>query len=68
VILDQNKHLMLARLKTRVQQVLVRAEIPGLPIDMLCALSVDDVVRVAQELYSGVKASSLDAMNNEPAL
>jgi MFS superfamily sulfate permease-like transporter len=68
VVLDQNKHLMLARLKTRVQQVLVRAEIPGLPIDMLCALSVDDVVRVAQELYSGAKADSLDAIYNEPAL
>jgi predicted nucleic-acid-binding protein len=35
---------------------------------MLCALSVDDVVRVAQELYSGAKADSLDAIYNEPAL
>lgn len=67
-VIDQNKHLLLARLKTRVQQVLVRAAIPGLPIDTLCSLSVDDAVNVAQDLYLRSEASSLHATHNEQAV
>lgn len=50
-VIGQNKHLLFARLKTPVQQLLVRAAIPGLPIETLCALSVDDAVKVALGLY-----------------
>jgi len=50
-IIGLNKHLLLARLKTPVQLVLIRAAIPGLPTETLCALSVDDAVRTAQSLY-----------------
>jgi MFS superfamily sulfate permease-like transporter len=67
-VIDQNKHLLLARLKTRVQQVLVRAAIPGLPIDTLCSLSVDDAVNVAQDLYLRSQAGSLHATHDEQAV
>ena len=50
-LISEDKHLLFARLKPPVQQVLVRAAIPGLPIETLCALSVDDAVNVAQRLY-----------------
>jgi len=50
-VLDQNKHLVFARLKTPAQQVLTRAAIPGLPVAALCDLSVDDAVTLAQGLY-----------------
>ena len=50
-VIGQNKHLLLARLKTPAQQVLNRAAIPGLPMAALCDLSVDDAVKVALELY-----------------
>src|SRR5437867_4742850 len=50
-ILSQNRHLLFARLKTPAQQVLALAAIPGLPTAALCALSVDDAVNLAQELY-----------------
>lgn len=67
-VINQNKHLLLARLKTRVQQVLVRAAIPGLPIDTLCSLSVDDAVSVAQDLYLRSQAGSLHATPDEQAV
>lgn len=50
-LISENKHLLFARLKPPVQQVLLRAAIPGLPVETLCALSVDDAVNVAQRLY-----------------
>jgi MFS superfamily sulfate permease-like transporter len=50
-ILEQDKHLLLARLKAPAQQVLSRAGIAGLPITVLRDLSVDDAVKLAQELY-----------------
>lgn len=50
-VIGEGKHLLFARLKTPVQQVLIRAAIPGLPIETLSALSVDDAVNVAQRLY-----------------
>jgi MFS superfamily sulfate permease-like transporter len=50
-VIGQNKHLLLARLKTPAQQVLNRAAIPGLPMAALCDLSVDDAVKIALELY-----------------
>jgi MFS superfamily sulfate permease-like transporter len=46
-ILGEHKRLLLARLKPPAQQVLIRAAIPGLPIETLGELSVDDAVRVA---------------------
>ncbi|MDE2400100.1 MAG: SulP family inorganic anion transporter [Burkholderiales bacterium] len=45
------KHLMLTRLKSRVQDVLLKASIPGLRGPALSDLSVDDAVRVAQSLH-----------------
>src|SRR5439155_14802422 len=48
-VLSQNKHLPFARLKTPAQQVLTPAALPGLPTAALCALSVDDAVKIAQE-------------------
>ncbi|MDY7558957.1 SulP family inorganic anion transporter [Pseudomonas sp. 10B1] len=50
-LISEDKHLLFARLKPPVQQVLLRAAIPGLPVETLCALSVDDAVNVAQRLY-----------------
>jgi len=50
-VIGEGKHLLFARLKTPAQQVLIRAAIPGLPIETLSALSVDDAVNVAQRLY-----------------
>ena len=49
-ILGQGKHLLLARLKAPAQHVLSRAGIPGLPIAILRDLSVDDAVKLAQEI------------------
>lgn len=46
-IIGEHKRLLLARLKPSAQQVLIRAAIPGLPIEMLGELSVDDAVQVA---------------------
>jgi MFS superfamily sulfate permease-like transporter len=51
-ILGQNKRLLFARLKAPAQQVLSLAAIPCLPTAALCALSVDDAVNLAQELYA----------------
>jgi MFS superfamily sulfate permease-like transporter len=50
-IQGQDKHLLLARLKTPAQQLLSRANIAGLPTAVLCDLSVDDAVKLAAELY-----------------
>ena len=50
-LLAQHKHLLLARLKAPVQQVLNLAAIPGLPAAALRGLSVDDTVTAAQDLY-----------------
>lgn len=47
-IVNQGKQLLLARLKTRMQQVLTRAAIPGLPATILRDLSVDDAVTLAR--------------------
>jgi MFS superfamily sulfate permease-like transporter len=47
----QDKHLLLARLKTPAQEVLGRAGIGELPIAVLRDLSVDDAVKLAEELY-----------------
>ncbi|MDY7579976.1 SulP family inorganic anion transporter [Herbaspirillum sp. RTI4] len=47
----QHKHLLFARLKAPVQQVLGRAAIAGLPTAALSDLSVDDVVGLADKLY-----------------
>lgn len=46
-IIGEHKRLLFARLKPPVQQVLMRAAIPGLPIETLGELSVDDAVQVA---------------------
>lgn len=46
-IIGEHKRLLLARLKPPAQQVLIRAAIPGLPIETLGELSVDDAVQVA---------------------
>ena len=45
------RHLLFARLKSPAQAVLARAEIPGLPVDILRDLSVDDAVALAKRLY-----------------
>jgi MFS superfamily sulfate permease-like transporter len=50
-IQGQDKHMLLARLKTPAQELLRRAGIPGLPLAVLCDLSVDDAVKLAAELY-----------------
>jgi MFS superfamily sulfate permease-like transporter len=50
-IQGQDKHLLLARLKTPAQQLLSRAAIAGLPAAVLCDLSVDDAVKLAAALY-----------------
>ena len=57
-LLAQNRHLLLARLKTPVQQVLGLAAIPGLPAPALRGLSVDDTVTLAQELYPAPLSSA----------
>ena len=54
-LMDKKKRLLLARLKTLAQHVLIRAAIPGLPISTLCDLSVDDVVNIAQDFYVGLQ-------------
>jgi MFS superfamily sulfate permease-like transporter len=46
-IIGEHKRLLFARLKPPAQQVLIRAAIPGLPIETLGELSVDDAVQVA---------------------
>jgi MFS superfamily sulfate permease-like transporter len=46
-IIGEHKRLLFARLKPPVQQVLIRAAIPGLPVETLGELSVDDAVKVA---------------------
>jgi MFS superfamily sulfate permease-like transporter len=48
---ESRRHLLLARLKSPAQQVLARAAIPGLPVDILRDLSVDDAVALAKTLY-----------------
>jgi MFS superfamily sulfate permease-like transporter len=48
---EQGRHLLLARLKSPAQRVLARAAIPGLPVDILRDLSVDDAVTLARTLY-----------------
>ncbi len=50
-LLAQNKHLLFARLKTSAQEVLHRAALTGLSAAALCDLSVDDAVKVAQQMY-----------------
>jgi MFS superfamily sulfate permease-like transporter len=50
-IQGQDKHLLLARLKTPAQELLGRAGIGELPIAVLRDLSVDDAVKLAAELY-----------------
>lgn len=52
-IAGQRKRLLFARLKLATQQVLSRAEIPGLTLDALCDLSVDDAVGIAQRIPAG---------------
>jgi MFS superfamily sulfate permease-like transporter len=47
---EQGRHLLLARLKSPAQLVLAWAAIPGLPVDILRDLSVDDAVRLAMTL------------------
>jgi MFS superfamily sulfate permease-like transporter len=49
-IIGEHKHLLFARLKPPAQQVLIRAAIPGLAIETLGELSVDDAVNVALKL------------------
>ncbi|HEY4317781.1 MAG TPA: SulP family inorganic anion transporter [Herbaspirillum sp.] len=48
---ERGRHLLLARLKSPAQRVLARAAIPGLPLDSLRDLSVDDAVGLAKTLY-----------------
>jgi MFS superfamily sulfate permease-like transporter len=46
-IIGEHKRLLFARLKPPAQQVLMRAAIPGLSIETLGELSVDDAVKAA---------------------
>ncbi|RXZ36688.1 SulP family inorganic anion transporter [Oxalobacteraceae bacterium CAVE-383] len=48
---ENRRYLLLARLKSPAQQLLARAAIPGLPVDVLRDLSVDDAVALAKRLY-----------------
>ncbi|MDP9108374.1 MAG: SulP family inorganic anion transporter, partial [Pseudomonadota bacterium] len=50
-MLEQNRHLLFARLKSPVQQVLNRAAIAGLTMAALIDLSVDDAVNAALKMY-----------------
>ncbi|WP_397449828.1 SulP family inorganic anion transporter [Pseudomonas sp. NA-150] len=52
-MIGEHKHLLFARLKPPVQQVLIRAAIAGLPLETWGALSVDDAVSVALKLREG---------------
>lgn len=50
-IIGEHKRLLFARLKPPTQQVLIRAAIPGLSIETLCELSVDDAVNLALKTH-----------------
>ena len=50
-MLSENRHLLFARLKPPVKQILNRAAIAGLTMAALIDLSVDDAVQAALRLY-----------------
>ena len=61
-MLAENRHLLFARLKSPVQQVLNRAAIAGLTMAALIELSVDDAVQAALQLYPDGLPTSVAAI------
>ena len=67
-MLTENRHLLFARLKPPVKEVLNRATIDGLTMAALIDLSVDDAVQAALRLYpNGLPTPVVGLSANSPA-